>query len=256
MTAFDVLERQLHDATRRRRRGRKPLAVLALAAAALLAALVLLDGGTQTNDTPPADEREVAPAPVTYLSPDPDKIVYVRATSLNQDRERTVLEDWHRGDETHRLIRWTDPDGKQWAVDHVITADGVMHQINEEGRYHVIRKTAGDDARTVIGQEQAGFLADFRRRFSQGTLDPAEHTFNERPAVRYHVPRDRKRVGPDQSYYLDRETGAPLGFTSEMSLNPGQRMRVKQVVDEIRVLDPTPENLAKLRELTLRRRSR
>ena len=249
MTAFDVLERQLHDATRRRRRGRKPLAVLALAAAAVLAALVLLDGGTQT--TPPADEREVAPAPVAYLSPDPDKIVYVRATSLNQDRERTVLEEWHRGDETHRLVRSTDEDGKERALDHVITADGVMHQINGEGRYHVIRKTDGDDARTVIGQEQAGFLADFRRRFSQGTLDLAEHTFNERPAVRYHVPHDPKRV---QSYYLDRETGAPLGFTSELESSPG--LRVKQVVDEIRVLDPTPENLAKLRELTVRRRSR
>ena len=247
MTAFDVLEQQLHDATRRRRRGRKPLAVLALAAAAVLAALVLLDGGTQT--TPPADEREVAPAPVAYLSPDPDKIVYVRATSLNQDRERTVLEEWHRGDETHRLVRTTDKDGKERALDHVITADGVMHQINGEGRYHVIRKTDGDDARTVIGQEQAGFLADFRRRFSQGTLDPTEHTFNERPAVRYHVPHDPKRV---HSYYLDRETGAPLGFTSELESSPG--LRVKQVVDEIRVLDPTPENLAKLRELMLRSR--
>ncbi|MDA0183201.1 hypothetical protein OJ997_23020 [Solirubrobacter phytolaccae] len=268
MNAFDVLERQLHDATtrrRRRRRAARPVLAIAFATAVAILALVLLDGGSGTQ-TPPADEHEVTaptPAPqpvddeVAFFSPDPDKIVYVRATSVDQDGLPLVTEDWHRGKETHRLVRWTDKGGKEWALDHVISADGVMRQINEEGGYRVIRRSDMEDARNAINQEQAGFLADFQRRFEEGSLDPVQREFAGRPALRYHVPHDPKRVGPvgpDQSYYVDSETGKPLGFTSAMRINPDQTMETTQTVDAIEVLEPTPENLDKLRTLTLQRR--
>ncbi len=175
MTAFDVLERQLQDAAagrRRRRRGGRPLAVLALAAA-VLAAFVLLDRGG-APPSPPADEREVTAPPVAFLSPDPDKIVYVRVTSIATEqgvtRERAVVEEWHRGNESRKLDRWTDEDGQDWAVESVIDAEGVMRRIDETGGYGVFRKT--EDTKTTIEQQQAGYLADFQRRAEQGTLDP------------------------------------------------------------------------------------
>ena len=257
MTAFDVLERQLHDATatRRRRRGPRPLGALVLVAAAVIAALVVLD----TAPPPRSDERSVTAPPVAYLSPDPDKIVYVRATSVDQDGSPMTVEDWHRGQETRRLLRWTDKDGKQWANEHVISRAGVMEQVNEEGEYRVIRRTDMEDARNVIDAEQAGFLADFQQRFAAGTLDPVPREFAGRPAYRYHVPNDPAQVGPrgpDQSFYVDRVTGAPLGFTSELEMNPSQVLRTTQTVDKIEFLDPTSENLARLRKLTLEIRSR
>jgi hypothetical protein len=139
----------------------------------------------------------------------------------------------------------------------VISRDGVLRQINEAGEYRVIRSRENADARNVIAREQTGYLADFHRRLTEGTLDSAESVFAGRPARRYHVPHDPKRVGPvgpDQSYYIDRETGAPLGFTSELQLNPrGPSIKVKETVETIELLDPTRENLAKLRTLTLKR---
>jgi hypothetical protein len=274
MTALDQIERQLRDATvaRRRRRRARPLLVLTLAAACV-AAVVVLDGGAP----PPTDEREVSAPSVAYLAPDPDKIVYVHATTVHTDQEGRrdvfVTEEWHRGRETHRIVSGTNSDGSTAALDHVIDEHGVMRQIAADtpagakpeagaaitGDYRVFHASRGGDAANVIASEQAGYLADFRTRFEQGTLDPAEQlVFAGRPARRYRVASDPARFGPhtpDQAYYVDRDTGAPLGFTSQLRVNRKQvAMTSTQTVDSIEILDPTPANLAKLRTLTFKRR--
>jgi len=279
MTAFDQLERQLREATvaRRRRRFSRPLAVLALAAACVAAFLVVEAGGPRQRD----DEREATAPMVPFLAPDPDKIVYVHATTVTIRpgglRDVLVTEEWHRGRETHRIVSGTNADGSIAALDHVIDEHGTMRQIGADkpagakpeaeitGDYRVYHSRprsgdeATDDATNVIATEQAGFLAGFRKGIAHGRLDPREDlTFAGRPARRYHVGPDPARTGPhspDQSFFVDRDTGAPLGFVSTLQLNPDEApMTSTQTVDSLQLLDPTPANLARLRTLTFKRR--
>jgi hypothetical protein len=268
MSAFDTLERQLHDAASRRRRRPALLLVPALIVAAIAALLVVNGGG---SGTVPADEKEAVAtlmpaATPAFVTVDSNKIVYVHATTVaidhtnGGDRKPTsVTEEWHRGRETHRLVTGTNADGSSFSLDHVIEADGTMHQVNEEGTYRVIRGSdandAAKDAANVIADEQAGFLESFRNRYEPGSLDPSgDVTFAGKPAYRYHIAADANR-SPDQSYYIDRTNGEPLGFTSTLDLDPSSSVTATQTVDTIEFLDPTPENLAKLRTLTLKRRN-
>lgn len=270
MTALDQIERQLREAVaaRRRRRRPRPL-VLVTSVAAGIAAVVLVLGGAPSRD----DEREVSTPPAPFLAPDPDKIVYVRARTVHTDKPGTrdvfVLEEWHRGRETHRIDIGTNADGSTGALDHVIDANGVMRQIAVDrpagskaqtggtitGDYRVFRASQGGDAANVIASEQAGYLADFRARLAESTLDRSQSlTFAGRPARRYHLPPERHRVDPDRSYFVDRVTGAPLGFISRPRFSPTQVSTSTQTVESIQILDPTPENLAELRTLTFKRR--
>jgi hypothetical protein len=265
MTALDTLARQLNLAAaarrRRRRRASSGLVLVAVAAAAL-AALVLVDRGA----APVSDERSVTnnPAP-GFIAVDPDKIVYVRAITVHldrvngkQERTRTVLEEWHRGRETHRLVRGFNADGSTIALDHVISADGTMRQINEEGEYRVFRPTDNEDAKQVIASEQAGFLAGFQSRIRRGALDPSPGIeFNGRPAYRYRVTDETQGStpsGPEQTYFVDRATRKPLGSSSVMTFGRERVSEARQTIERLEQLEPTEEHLAKLRTLTLERR--
>ncbi|WP_028065974.1 hypothetical protein [Solirubrobacter soli] len=270
MSAFNTLERQLHDAAERRRK-RHPALLLVPVAAAVALALLLVRPGDRRNDEREATPPVAAPA---FVSVDPDKIVYVRATinvtnhtSGGDHHTSTVLEEWHRGRETHQIQRWKEDGQPPYAFDQITTVDGVIRQIDEEGGYRVIRGNtrddAGRDAANVIADRQLGFLENFRQKMLKGRLVSRSSTFNGKPAFRYHIapapgqlpegqvalPRD-----PDQSYYLDRTTGEPLGFTGTLDMGAGNRTTSVETIDTIKFLDPTPANLAKLRELTLKRR--
>jgi hypothetical protein len=67
---------------------------------------------------------------------------------------------------------------------------------------------------------------------------------------------------PEQTFYIDRETGEPLGYTSTLRTNfsDGEgkvlpaKMRYELIVRSIRQLPATAENLAKLHGFSLPRR--
>jgi hypothetical protein len=241
------------------------LVVVALTAAALLI------------DSPEASRPlDLAARAYARTSAPPDQIVYTLVTSTfirtrasgEEERETGRVEEWHRGAETHRLETYFSQHGTRTALEHVIDADGVMRQISDDGSYRIVRKSDNEDAANVIAKEQAGFVADFRRRYEHGELDPAgDLRFAGRPARRYRIsrpayPEQPQLVPPpDQAYYVDRETGAPLGFTSTARTNTmtdaepvETTTRIVQTVRAIRRLDPTPENLRKLRTFILPRR--
>ena len=169
----------------------------------------------------------------------PDKILYVRSTTVHinhgsgkRERSTSVLEEWHRGRETHRLVRATEPDGSEIALDHVISAAGVMQQINEEGEYRVFRPTDNADAEHVIAAEQAGFLADFQKQLGRATLDPSPGLeVDGRPALRYRAAGEVKPgepPGPERTLLVDRETGEPLRYSTVMTFR-GKRMSEAQI---------------------------
>ncbi len=181
--------------------------------------------------------------------------------------EKGSIEEWHRGRETHCLERY----GPATALDHVIDADGVMRQITEACAYRIVRPSDNEDAADVIGQQQAGFVEDFRKRYEEGRLDPdGDVQFAGRPARRYVVsdentsdqPLVNRPPQPEQTFYIDRETGEPLGYTSIMKtgVSDGQGrtvlglMRYELTVRTIERLPATAENLANLRTFTLPRR--
>lgn len=270
MTVLPQLERQVrrsahatHPAPRHRHRHRRGRVVVPVAALALAAAsyALLAPSHDVHRSVPPADEREVtAPPPrVVFFAPDPDKIVYVRSRTRDGNGGTIIVEEWHRGREDHRVERWRNPSegDRLWEADRLVSADGVMRQIDEEGEYRVIRPSQSEDAANVSAQRQAGFLAEFRRNAEQGQLDPAPAEFAGRPALRYRAGGgggDPVRPEPVRSYYVDRETGKPLGMTTRWRINPDQVLHTTQTVEAIEELDPTPQNLAKLREFVLERR--
>jgi hypothetical protein len=268
------------------------VAVAVIAVIAVVALVADLSGSPRTL-TPGA--YDLAAKAYAQTSAQPGEIVHTVATTertettaAGETRETGSIEEWHRGQETHRIERY-GTGGSQVALDHVIDADGVMRQVNADGGYRIVRKSDNEDAANVIAQQQAGFVEEFRQRYERGELDPAgDVQFAGRPARRYLVsgkdnaapgpPGGPRLLGPEQAYYIDRETAEPLGYTSTMKLNqsdgisrPGPRpplrapragqrpptptiMRFVETVRTIERLEPTPENLRRLRTLSLPRR--
>ena len=70
----------------------------------------------------------------------------------------------------------------------VISADGVMRQVDQHGGDRIVCRTDNEDAANVIAQEQSGFVKEFRRLYERGGLDPGGTArFAGRPAQRYVV---------------------------------------------------------------------
>jgi hypothetical protein len=259
---------------RRRRWRRTVLGSAGLVVAATAAAFVVLVGVG-------GESRSLALAARAYerTSAAPGQILYSRVTATRTViddagehlQETITIEEWHRGRETHRIETYRSPSGKLTdALDHVISADGVMRQIDLRGAYRIVRPSDNQDAAAVIRQQQAGLIEDFRRRYKEGRLDPSgDQNFAGRPAQRYLVTPHVETIGggrvpfePRQYFYVDRETGLPLGYTSTLPVAmpagagvaaPGST-RYVQTVGTIKHLEPTPHNLAKLHHLVLPRR--
>ena len=250
---------------------------IALVAVALVA--IVARGGDPSGSprTVGLGTLKLAAQAYAQTSAQPDQIMHTVATidrtettAAEETRETGRVEEWHRGQETHRIERYGTGD-HQVALDHVIDADGVMRQVDESGGYRIVRTSDNEDAATVIAQQQAGFVEEFRHRYERSQLDPVgDVQFAGRPAQRYLVTGNTNAAagpghplpGPEQAYYIDRETSEPLGYTSTMKMNMSDGKggstptitRVVETVQTIERLEPTPANLRALRTLSLPRR--
>jgi hypothetical protein len=253
-----------------RRTRSRPLRVAAVAAAIVLAVVAA------TLTIGPRGSTSLALAAQAYAQTTADggDILYTRVATLRTEttsegtrRETGTIEEWLRGDESHRLQVLVSDTGRRLALDHVIGPDGVMHQVTGDGGYRIVRRSDNEDAANVIASERAGFVQEFRRSYERGDLDEATDVeFAGRPARRYVVaaqgPPERRPPTPEHAYYVDRETGAPLGSTTtfRMAFTDGNgpavptTMRWVQTVEAIERLEPTAENLEKLRTHVLPRR--
>jgi hypothetical protein len=260
----DLLARLLaqprQPARRSRVRGTRGVTAVAFAGALTVAGAALLFGSAGSHDL------ALTAKAYAQTGADGDQIVHTvtttertETTPAGERHDSGTLEEWHRGAQTHRLETFTKG-GKAVALDQVIGADGVLRQVTDDGSYRVVRAN-DSDAGSVIPEEQAGFVADFRRRYEQGQLDRDGDTqFAGRPAERYLVsPGGAGLPGLEQAFYIDRETGAPLGYTSTTQIavtdasgrSTMTTMRYMETVRSIERLDPTPENVRKLETLDL-----
>jgi hypothetical protein len=106
-----------------------------------------------------------------------------------------------------------------------------------------------------VAQLPPDFIAEFRLRYERGTLDASgTTTFDGRHARRYVVDEGRNR----HEYFLDAETGMPLGSFERFAVYQGEAgepvkgarpngtFTARTTVDTLERLPATPANLAKL----------
>lgn len=268
----DLLARTLalpRAAVCRRSVGARARRHIVIAAVALLA---VATGGVLLTDLdgPPLDLAAKAYAQTTTA---PEEILYTLVTSTYTrttagspatHRARKRVEEWRRGGETHRIETFVSHEGKRNVSDQVVSADGVLRQVTGDGWYRILRTSDGADAAGAIAQAHAGFIADFRRRYEQGKLDPGgDVTFAGRPARRYSVATVTTLVSRlEQTFYIDRASGAPLGSITISRMRLGSAdgrsvlstTRSVETVRAIKRLEPTPENIKRLRTIGLPRR--
>lgn len=265
-----------------------PRLAFVAAVAALTAVLVpvLRSDEQAKRAAPPAlGDLELASRAYRRTNPQPGKILHTVVTYVGlreyvetgrvkvETRGRT--EQWHRGTESHTLNRYGGAASglRGQALDHLVSG-GMMRQVDSRGGYRVVRAEDNGDSARAIREEQRGFIDEFRRDYEGGDLLPGgDVTFAGRPAQRYtrtQIVRARDQdgkllkktfEGPTTTYYIDRETGDPLGSTSDdgpgqMQLPGGKTVNLtsKRIVREIEWLPPTRANLADLREFVLQRR--
>jgi len=232
--APEALLEQLKAAPRRRPR-RRALLLVPVAVAAAIAAFLL-----------PGANTDLAARAYAQTAPAGDRILYVRTTvdthmrgpRANKDTH-AVRERWQQGDRWHERV---EMDGRVFGETR--GADGVLRLSNG-----VVA------SRRYVELREPGFVEEFRKRYEGGTLDDSgTTTFNGRPARRYVVDEERKRA----EYFLDAETGMPLGSIEEFAvyqLQPGEGLRgakpngtftATTIVDALEQLPATPENRSKL----------
>ncbi|WP_028063052.1 hypothetical protein [Solirubrobacter soli] len=248
----ELLSALLADFPEPRRRRRFMLALPAGALAAAAAAVIAFTGGS----TP-----DLAAQAYAQTSQARD-ILYVRARVVSQfgsDRLEMTRENWLYRD---RARRHDDVGAKGWS-DMVLRPDGSVRFRNRDGQDVVSTDADGPDAQSWHQQLQQNFVAEFRRNYQKGTLDPAGTAeFAGRRAQVYvvdtsgvapAVPRFKIREGTwtdHREFFIDADDGTPLGSIQESTTKtPGQpamTSRVVETVEAIEHLEPTPENLAKL----------
>jgi hypothetical protein len=246
-TPPDELLRAIVATPRRPRRRRAALLLAPVTGAAAVAALLLA----------PTGSTDLAARAYAQTAPANDSILYVRTTM----RQRMVVRGRTERDETSRRERWQQ--GARWhsilhhqgeVYEEVRGADGVLHL--PDGT--TARREDGGDAQDYIDRSEPGFLTNFRRAYESGRLDESgDARFAGRAAKRYVVV---DRYGGRSEYFLDAETGAPLGSSQRMvmfapKIGPDRRPAVgkpngylflTETVEALQQLPPTPENLAKL----------
>lgn len=271
--------------TRRHRRARRavltPMIALAVGAAVMAAVLVASPSGPVRT----TGRGSLALAAQAYAKTNaaPGDIVHTVAKFESTDASGRTLEtgsidEWHRGQETHRIERDYSTNGRLTAaLDQLIGADGIMRQIDQDGAYRIVGKADNPDAANVIATRQSGFIEEFRHLYERGQLDPgSEAQFAGRPAQRYVVSAQQNTQkivvdgqtdpappsapqGPEQVFYIDRDTGEPLGYTSTLRSDDGEggaptTARYVETVTSIEQLASTPESLSKLQTFILPRR--
>lgn len=247
----------------RRATPRRTVAIGGLAAAALAGAAVLGDG---SSDAPGPSLLAKAYAQATAGE---QVIQYSRITGRQEfrspDRRRedvTRIESWVFGERVRTIITSVQ-EGKTFVSDQVLGSDGVLSIHLQPGDEEQVVRVDDDETRKVIARMRRGFLTNFTVAYRRGTLDrrgPA--TFGGRPAQRYVVARGW--LDHPETFYVDAETGTPLGSTQSFSSHsasqlkigpdrklhptgkPDARTSITTTVEALDELPPTPQNRARL----------
>lgn len=241
--------------TRRRRANRLGRALVALTAAAAVAVGVAF--------VAPGAAPDLAAEAYAQMAPDPERILYVRTrmqatidTPGRDDVEASTTELWQRAGLFHRITRYDGTPAK--LSDETLDADGVL-RLRSNGDERTLRPEDGDEQRQAIIDRMSDFVTSFRRDYERGHLDESgDVTFAGRPARRYVVASAEAR----EEYYLDAETGAPLGSKRVHTMHevragedgtprpergtPSGTATYVTVVEALDHLPPTEENLAKV----------
>src|SRR5262249_37043946 len=133
-----------------------------------------------------------------------------------------------------------------------VKAGDVLRARMQDGEIQTLRATDSGEARQAL-QTESDFVAAFRRRYEHHALrDAGETTFAGRRARAYEgtdaakpIPGELRPPATKETYYLDAETGDPLGSTRTIGVGPGA-FRTTEVVERLERLPLTPANLAKL----------
>lgn len=204
------------------------LAFGATAVAAIAAVLaVALGGGSSLDLTARAYAQTSASDHVLHVITD----TRTRSTDATVPTQDTRNEWWTHEREAHAVYR-TEQNGKQFSYDQLLGNDGVVHN-RMTGPNGVEEQTFGEaegaEGEAVVAALREGFVARFRQAYEKGELDPSgTTTFSGRRAQRYNV-QDRESVA---SYFLDAETGAPLGWVQTLTMYAPKMVNGKpQIVD-------------------------
>jgi hypothetical protein len=256
-----VLERILATPRRppRRVRRRLVLAAVAACAAAAAAAGLLAPGGS------------VDPAAKAYAQTTPgDHVLFTDVTmtmvmtGLNPQTETFHDRMWQHADRSHRVSDVSEDDDDSSTPSHehyeYVKVGDLLRARTPSGEIQTLRASEGAEARQIL-QTENNFVDSFRRRYANHTLrDAGETTFAGRRARAYVV--TDPDPGNSETYYLDPESGDPLGSIRSYAvydtrIGPdhkpvpglGPKMgeaRFTEIVNRLEHLPLTPENLARL----------
>lgn len=266
----------------RRRRRRLVLVPAALAVAVGAVALVLLPGGGKPDlaarayaAMSPGDSILHVVETLRYTSSRPDEPYWPRgeeppryAWCCGRSDDESSTESWQRGKEAHRIWRsrysWSGR-GEVQVTESAIGEDDVIRYLGLDGRVQTVRP--GDERSESSPQElREGFVSKFRGRYADRALrDAGTSTFDGKPARRYVVEHPTREVPPaltslpyvvtnaaSEEYFLDAGTGLPLGTvrSNEVRRPDGSILAQSRSIVTVKLveqLEPTPDNLAKLR---------
>lgn len=257
-----LAEPQMPSTASRSRRAARPVLVVAAAAMLTVGVVAGRDGGV-----PDLAAR-------AYAQTDPRGAVLhvVRSGRTELSASGAVggkgtAETWIYGDEVHVVMTERRDDGQTSTYDQLLGADGVLRNRIDDVHEQVIDPYDGPEARVAIASLRGDFVDDFRKRYERGALDDTGTTTFAGRAARRYVVDGQPPVGPGpgaarEEYFLDAETGAPLGSVMTRRLYKPQlvdgklirrgtldgTLRSTQVIDRIERLPATPANLAKVRE--------
>jgi hypothetical protein len=260
----------------RRRRARRRLVIGTVSAAAVVAAAVALLTVGSTIDIDPAARAYAQTAPGEHIL-HVDLTLTTVMTGDNPMDQRTDEQIWQYRDRTHRVETTTQHDDsagtpERETFDHVKVGDAMWTRM-DDGEIQTLRASDSEEARTAVEVDR-DFIASFRRRYASHSLrDAGETQFAGRRARAYEVTNPRAptpgimRLPVDsETYYVDAETGDPLGSVKTLALRTFKRpdsrskfradrmpvgpktgeMRMTEIVNRIERLPLTPENRARL----------
>ena len=190
-------------------------------------------------------------------------------TGSHPIRQQDRSEMWQYGDRSHRITATSQQDDSNGTPPHetieYVKVGDVLRARMQDGEIQTTRATDGEEARQAL-QVESDFVAAFRRRYEAHALrDAGETTFAGRRARAYEVtdvaspsPGVPRPPATTETYYLDAETGDPLGSARTMALyepklTPEHKvvpsnvqsgeMRITEVVERLERLSLTPGKL-------------
>jgi hypothetical protein len=228
-------------------RARTPRRLVVAAVAGALAVAAVLGVVIPGEGTDLAARAYAATAPgeaVLYTE------VYTEQDMPGVTHERNLMRIWQRGDQSRRLVTQPRGGARVWVYDYVADG-GVLRARLPGGEIQTVRESDGWEARNILATERTSFVDSFRARYADAELrDAGPATFDGRPAHAYEARGPRRHR---ETYYLDPESGMPLGSVTTFPLYDPERperrtgeARFTQILRKFERLPATPENLARL----------